>query len=172
MQELATIKSKSTPPAMPAPESTDKPKPKAPDLRRSDKVLRDQVANVWRLLVPADTKPEDYLDPGALGAASVDLHVYDRIEALSRDEKWWAEYLVTDTGPGWATLILLRAIELPKRKDGAEARVPAGHRIYRGATDEGWIVYRDTDGVTMSNGHRDHETALRWLLDHATMRRR
>lgn len=171
MADAATSK-KSTTAAAPARESADKPTTKAIELKRSDKTLRDQVGNVWRLLVQAGTTPADYLEPAALGAAAADLQPYDRIEALARDERWWGEYLVTDTGPGWATLLLLRTVDLPKRSDGGETRVPAGHRIYRGAADEAWVVFRDTDGVTMSNGHRDRETALRWLLDHATLRQR
>ncbi len=136
--------------------------------------LAEQCVNSWFSVAPRDSVPDDFdmvAEPFALIAQ--DLTRFDSMRLVAADDSWLADLIVVDKGPGYALCKVVRSVKLPKRRSISENRVPEGFEVVQGGIgEEPWICRRLADGVVLNVGqfHHRREDAIRYLLDHATVR--
>lgn len=138
--------------------------------KRGEVSLLNFKNNDWYAVAPKGIKAPEQLqsDPAMWAAVASDLRPYDLIRVIARDESWWAECLVCDTGIGFAKVALLRTIKLEPRAKNGTSRLPDGYEIVRDL--DGYRVRRLRDNVFMGAHLPREEDAVRALLDHASLR--
>jgi hypothetical protein len=149
--------------------------PKAPEtaatppVRRNDIRLLESVNNAWRaVLTPAQF--EERLNPAIWAVKTRELRAYDRIIAISEDERQYAELLVTECDLGDCTVVELRHVKLPAKKRVNGARIPDGYKIH--VDINGFRGMREADSAHMGPYRGKQEEAIRDILDHPTLRQR
>lgn len=146
---------------------------KQPVIGRADFKLFEFCNSIWSIVLPEGVTKETLLDAALWSMAPEGMQPFDIIRAVAAD--WWAEILVRQCVRARPLqLVLLRLVDLPAMMQDQTDRVPPGFTIER-TPQHGWTIVRLADGVRMLNGN-DHggihtrEDALRWLLDHASLR--
>jgi len=157
-----------------------KPRNKQVEFRADQMMLAEEKRTQRVLYAPADMTVEQLTDDPARWAIFTSgpyrLNRFDRIEVIGGNEvagRWWAEVLVTSTVIGAAQMHLLQAIKLPEPLEDTSDRLPAGYRFDEDPV-KGLCIIRIRDGTEMGNqrdhGWRRREDAIRFLLDHASVR--
>jgi len=139
-------------------------------------VLAEHANNRHFCVAAPHTSPEDLhqaAEPFALIAER--LARFDDIRVVSAEGEWLADFVVVDCGPGYAICHLVSAIELATRRSDMTDRIPEGFEIKQSAPGDaqpGWLVLRKADDVVLNAGqhHQRREDAVRFLLDHSTVR--
>jgi len=144
-------------------------------IARGNLKLRELLNNQWTCVLPAGMTLDDVEAPGVFALTGDLLQPFDIVHLCTSDRTAWGELLVLDCGPGFVDVRLLRREQLPPRLDTGEVRMPAGFAIRRaGPSDSqpGYLVVRQSDGRLLNAELHIHrrEEAVRFLLDHATVR--
>jgi hypothetical protein len=163
--------------------SDEKPKLKEkppPDRRiyQGSWQLYEHTNYTHRLVAPAGFTAADYdLDPIAFEPIAANISKLDRAILVDADEKWAADMLCVDAGPGYAIFKVLNNVQLPPRRSSEGMGVPEGYEIVQaGITEEGeWIVRRKATAKEPAVQLHSHPIwrwpdALTYLLNHATVR--
>jgi|SRR5882672_5286564 len=148
---------------------------KAVQSPRGNVKLRELTNNQWTCVLPAGMTLDDVEAPGVFALVGDLLQPFDILHLCTSDRTAWGELLVLDAGAGFVDVRLLRREKLPPRLDTGEVRMPAGFAIRRaGPSDSqpGFLVVRLSDGRLLNAELHIHrrEEAIRFLLDHATVR--
>jgi hypothetical protein len=151
------------------------PARKVAPLLAGDMQLAEFKQADWVCTAPAGAQPEDFdQNPEAWMLVSKNLHAYDLVRIVARDESWWGLYLCLAAGATRANAKLLMATDLPPRDGAIEANdLPVGYTIRAGdPTQCPWICVRLSDGfiLNVNEAHTTYESARRWLLDSAVFR--
>jgi hypothetical protein len=129
--------------------------------------------NDWTKVAPLGYTVEDLCDPAYWAIYHTLLHPYDIVSVVSRDRKWWAEFLIVGVSISGAQTVLLRKVDLPAIEPDRSDRLPPGYS-FKDDPEVGLILIRDRDGVKMgdsiTNNWNCKEDAVRYLLDHASLR--
>jgi hypothetical protein len=140
-------------------------------LKSNDLKLREFSNNDWVAVAPSGSEPQDLeKDPKFWANCGQMVKLYDRIAVVSRDQHWWAEYLVVDHGPGYARVTRLLGTSLPPRQADTGKELPTGFAIQRTGPDElpGYKIIRVKDQFAITNSgvpFDSFEAARRYLLD-------
>jgi hypothetical protein len=142
--------------------------------------LFEQVANCWSVVVPAGTTAAElHLRPEPFDLiAGMPLTKGDSIRAWTSDEKAIFDLVVVrvSAGRAWCMLRQELQIRLPDDVPGSLGHVPEGYEIVAatmGDTQLGWLIRRTADGVLLNGAQApilDHQEALRFLLNHPSVR--
>lgn len=138
-------------------------------LSRVEVKLRESVNNTWRAVIPRGTPQERLLDSDFWVVVAGDFMPWDRIHCVAEDRTFYAELLVVDAGRGYARLEPLGIHTLPPIVTSQEG-LPPGHEIVHAGPDKMYCVRRVADGVLLGEGFSSKDDALRYLLDHASLR--
>lgn len=130
--------------------------------------LADYKRNEFRVSPEHGTTLEDIQKPEFWSHVAAHLAPFDTIEVIPEDGSFYAELLVITSGKQFATLKLLRHVEL----DGNSAKAakddtPALHPDYRvewAGVGEKHRVVR-ADGEVMEKGFQKKTDAEAWLQD-------
>ena len=152
-----------------------------PVIPRNRYLQREQQNTVWNVSLPEGIGKRDLSAPSIFSTAPDDVQRGDILWLNAYDDSWIAEVLAIESAKHVLLIQALRVIDLPPRNmAGPSDGLPHKHRIYRGRTEEGWIVERtNPDGNTqvLAVG-RDHpewrdqyEAARNWLRSHATIQK-
>ena len=152
------------------------PTAKIEPLGRGALKFEESTNNRWRAVSPLGV-PHEELNRHAVfwGHCGDDFQSFDTVWLVDAGRTQLSEFVVLDAGPSYADVALARTIKLPPRTRGAESRIPDGYSIVQaGPSDSqrGWLVVRQSDGVTLNVAMpiARREDAIRFLLDHATLR--
>jgi hypothetical protein len=141
--------------------------------------LAQYTRNPFTIDVDDEVTLQDLQDP-AFWSNLADLGMNDTIEI--RQSTRWSLGVVGDVSTGYVRVDIVQTMERAPRADGDEMRqVPPGHVIRRRRSDdpvgtpEFAVVRKATDKLdeivmNTNTRHSTHEQALRWLLDHSTIR--
>jgi hypothetical protein len=147
-----------------------------PVIRLDTLKLREHAHNVYFVVAPQGMKVEDLTKPEVWSAVTHQLSLFDIIRVLVEEEggnDQWVELIVRYAEIGRVCVRQLRVIDLGPKESETEMRLPPGHSISYD-TSAGWIVRRDADGVILGKGSERgwgrREDAIRFLLEHATVR--
>jgi hypothetical protein len=136
--------------------------------------LEDFTNARHRAVAPRGARPEDLIGTAAWALCAKDFKDFDFVTVVPVDRTWLAEFVVREVGVGFADLQLMWSLKLPPRSPAGESRIPAGFqiRIANPGEEPGWRVIREKDGIQLNAGHYHarREDALRFLLDHASVR--
>lgn len=138
--------------------------------------LAEHERNSWVCVVPAGTQVEDLdLQPGPLALIASLLHKGDDIRAFTADDSAMFDLVCVQVVAGRALCRVVRSIPLPERPLDALSRVPDGFVIRpatAGDVQSGYLVVRVRDNVLLNSNHicETRESAIRYLLDHPTVR--
>ena len=105
---------------------------------------------VWLAYADPALAPADLLAAPYWSHVANQLKAFDRVEVLSEDAAWWAEYIVLEVGHNWAKLSLLREHSLVAATKASTVPVQAydDHEIkYRGVRK--WSVLRKGDNTVL-----------------------
>lgn len=145
-----------------------------PSIARDRLQLREAAQNDWQCFAPHGVTLEDLEDGRLWSTVAQQLRAYDVIRVVGPEQTWWAEVLVKFATSGRAIVKTIRTVQLGARILADDLGVPPGHRIEQGSPGEGWVIFRDVDGVVMAkgcdNGNWSRQQALAWLLNHASLR--
>ena len=147
-------------------EPTRKPLPPLPTTAAK---LRESTNNSWRIVIPRGTPRERLLDSDLYATLAERFLVYDKLHLVSEDSTFYAELLVIASGRGYCRLVELSYVQLPVLV-ATHNDLPNNHEIVHGGPDDLYIVRRISDGVVLGKGFSDRQTALAFLLDHASLR--
>ena len=138
-------------------------------LPRGNCRLRESVNNTWRAIIPRGTPQERLLESDFWVVVAGDFMPWDRIHAVAEDRSFYAELLVIDAGRGYARIEPLGIHTLAPIVT-SQAGLPPGHEIVHAGPDKLYCVRRIKDGVLLGEGFPSKDEALRFLLDHASLR--
>lgn len=151
------------------------PAKELPIIKRDRLKMREAVGNEWFVIAPAKLDPKDVTAPSIWSAVADQFNRdigMDIVRVLFEEQRLWKELLVVQATSTRATLVELRTVSLPERF-GDDDRMPANHEITY-SQEDGYIVRRISDGVILGTGREKgfykREDAVRYLLDHATLR--
>lgn len=156
----------------PAAVKAEAPK-KQPVIGRAAYQLAEFQTSVWLIMLPDGVTKDTLLDGPLWLMAPEGIQPFDIFRVVS--ENWWAEILIRQCIRGRPLqLVLLRMVDLPEIMEDRSDRMPPGYTIER-TPQHGWTIVRLADGVRMLSGLEhgnihSREAALRWLLDHASLR--
>lgn len=74
--------------------------------------LAEHDRNVWSVELDNETDVKEIADPGFWAHVAQKLRRGDRIEMYPENLSWFAEMIVSDSGPTWAKVQPLRIVEL------------------------------------------------------------
>lgn len=172
-----SVKAMNSPGAPAKPASPFSAVPKAPPspFRRDRLKQIEEKANFWIFYASPGTKLEHLTDDPARWAVFHDLlkNRFDHVEVVSNDSSWWAELLVNSSSTSGVQMVLLRSMEMPEVTPEDSSRLPKEFKFSEDP-EHGLIVTRIKDNVFMGssleNGWKNREDAVRYILDHATVR--
>lgn len=138
-------------------------------IRPSEFKLAETVNHRWRAIVSPGMQRERLCDSDLWSIVSSDMLAWDRIDVVAEDRSFFAELLVLEAGRGYANVIELGYKALPPiitNQDG----LPPGHEITHGGPESLYVVRRLRDGVILGKGFPSRDEAVKFLLDHASLR--
>lgn len=129
--------------------------------------LADYKRNEFRVTPEHGTTLEDIQKPEFWTHVAAQLAQFDTIEVIPEDGSFYAELLVITSGKQFATVKLLRHVELERtvKKDAPEAQMHPDYRIEWGGVAEKHRIVR-SDGEVMAKGLQKKADAEAWLKDH------
>ncbi len=121
----------------------------------------------WRVTPPVGTLAEDLCQPAYWKhvVAEIGIKPADRMDAISEDGKWFAEYLVIHVGPQHAKLQLLAEHSLEEVTD--LAKKTDTHEIKWKGPAHKYVVSRLSDGETIKHGFASEAAAAAWMHQNA-----
>lgn len=131
--------------------------------------LRECANNSFRAVAARGVDRDRLLQSDYWACVSDLLHAYDEIHVVAEDRSFYATYLVLEAGRGYVALVELSWHPLPALLVSAEG-LPPNHSILYGGAEDLFIVKRESDGVILGKNFSDKQTALSFLLDHASLR--
>jgi hypothetical protein len=137
--------------------------------------LAEQVRNDWVVVVPAGTTAKDLdlqSEPFALIADM--LHEGDNLRCLSGDKRTVIDCVCVHRAGTKAVCRVVLELKVPSLTESDSDRIPAGFEVVEAMPRDiqpGWLVRRK-DGPLLNHGMHiyDREQAIRFLLDHASVR--
>ena len=120
--------------------------------------------NVFSVAPEADTGFEELLTPEYWCHVAPKMRAGDRIEAVAEDGAWFLELFVTSAGRNWATVALLRFVELSEQTTPVDAE-SAFAIVWRGTTRM-HTVTRKSDKQVIREGFPTAKNARDWLEGH------
>ena len=137
--------------------------------------LVEHTNNSWICVAPSGASPRDFhLNRGPFELFPRDVSRFDTLIIVDAGNRYWARFLCVDSGAGQCLFALLESVDLPPVQHDRSDRVPAGYEVVQGGPDdmEPWLVRRIADSVILNrfHVHRTREEAVRFLLDHPTVR--
>jgi hypothetical protein len=144
--------------------------------------LAEQKYNRWYGVAPLGTLPEDLdLQPEPFALIASLLHRGDDLRLFTADDSLMIDLVCVRAGPGYAICRVVQALAIPEAMHDDGARIPKGFEVRMatsGDTQPGWLVWRiassgnRVDNILLNAGHHfeTKEQAVRYLLDHATVR--
>jgi len=145
-----------------------KPRPIRPLTRQQVKLL-ESVNVRWRAIVPKGTTRADLLVPDMWRILGSDLNPFDKITAVDEASTFYAELIVVTAGQGYAQLVELIYIDLP-RIVASDSDVPPNHVIEHAGPERLWVIRRLSDGVMLAENFPSRNEAVQYLLAHASLR--
>jgi hypothetical protein len=134
-------------------------------INRANLSIAESVRTVWHVTAPIGTKPDDLLDPAYWAQVSREfLRVGAIIEVVPEDQSWFSELRVMAVGPVWASVALLRHVNLAEAPTIA---VNPKFAVGWGGPVHKFRVTRTTDQEILSKGHATAADAEKWLADYA-----
>ncbi len=112
-----------------------------------------------------NTTPEDLLVPDYWAHVADRMKQYDRVEALSNDGTWWAEYMVVACGRAYAQLVLMQKLNLDPVVPGKSNTIREYVVKHRGPHSQ-WSVIRLSDKEVVHEGSQTESAANTWLTNH------
>lgn len=143
------------------------PKPTA--FPRGSIKLREYMAAVHRVVAPRGMTREQLLLPEVWSIVGCDLNRFDIIEIVAADGSYFARHLVVQQGRGYGSTVELSFTSLPATITTQEG-LPANHSIEYLGPERGFVVTRLSDSVVLREGFKTRDEALKFLLDHGTLR--
>jgi hypothetical protein len=141
---------------------------------KNDRIkLAQFLTNSWVVVAPESLEVADLENP-AVWTSSRDIKRGDRVEV--RQQGRWTELVAYDDGPGYLALRVISTVELPPQRDQSSIALPEGYAIRRALVEDdavgNYVVVRK-DGfiINQHQRHDDFESARRYLLDHASVKR-
>lgn len=108
---------------------------------------------------------EEVLQPIYWAHVARSLRPWDKIDIRPADFSYYAELIVTASGPQWAKVAVLRKVDFGKNDKAAETLIPDGYDIkHRGAA--GWCVVRLEDREVLHEKAGTKADAAQWLAKH------
>lgn len=133
---------------------------------------REQKNHTWNVYATDMKFEDDLCHPARWTAAPKQVRTGDKLCVYSNE--FYAEALVHLFIPhGTCVLIPLLKVRRPDLTvESRSARLPQNHRVYYGGELDGWIAERTGDKpAILSKGLRSEEESIRFILDHATLRK-
>lgn len=115
---------------------------------------------IWSAVVPADTKPEDVLDPAYWVHVQNNLRAGDRIEVTSESAEWFLELTVRAIAPEGAVVAVLH-----KHVFDAPATIPDDAYEVKFSGGAKWRVIRKADRHVLVENLPTREAANKWKAD-------
>lgn len=143
------------PPPKPEPERT-----KHYQARPADLAHEQKQRNSFCLTVPRNVDPESLLQSDYFSRVAHQLNPRDVIHAFDDGGGWCAEFLVQESGPGFARVALLRSHRLPSVAPQASS-VPRGYTVLFAGPSDLWCVRRGNS--LLKSGFESEAAALQWL---------
>jgi len=132
--------------------------------------LADYKRNEFRVSPEHGTTLEDIQKPEFWSHVAAHLASFDTIEVIPEDGSFYAELLVITAGKQFATVKLLRHVDLEgkaAKKDAPEAQIHPDYKIEWGGVAVKHRVVR-SDGEVMAEGIQKKADAEAWLQDFLT----
>lgn len=124
----------------------------------------DQVRNRWAISPEEGSTVDDVMRPEATAHIAAQLKRWDIIEVRPDDESFYAELLVKDAGPNWASFWLIQHVELAPKVDAAEADEP--FVVGWGGPHQKHRVTRKADNEVLKSGFPSKAEARAWAIEH------
>lgn len=163
--EAKTPRQVVTPEPIPAPESP--PEEEVAKLTSAQKITEDRVQlagevfNTWSVKPKHGTTIEQMLDPAYWAHTSRRLRPLDRLEAVSEDGSWYAEFIVLSQGDNWARVHVLRRVELADSTPIEDAN----HEVKWGGPARNFMVVRRSDSAILVKDLASAQVAGDWIRD-------
>lgn len=146
------------------------PRPKnTPALQRSALKLRESTNNSWRIVAPRGTTRERLQDSDFYSVVGDLFLPFDKMHVIAEDRSFYCEFLILDSGRGYASVVELSYHPLPALLVCQDA-LPSNHEILHLGADDLYGVRRLSDGILLGKGFTSRQAAVDFLLDHATLR--
>lgn len=119
------------------------------------------VRNIFSAIPEHGTPFEDILKPAYWSHVAAKFHPTDRIEVLAEDGSWFAELIVISAARNWASVSVLRFVELaevvtPKPQADQFAVQWKGQKLLH-------CVIRQSDKVIIKDSFSTAAEASKWL---------
>lgn len=126
----------------------------------------EYVRNIFCVTPEMGVELKDMLKPDFWAHVAAKFRPSSRIEVLSEDSTWFAELLITSCGRNWASVSVLRFVEL------AEAATPAPreeeYEFQWKGQNKLHCVIRKADHAIVKDGFPTKAEAVKWLQGYQT----
>lgn len=138
-------------------------------LSMKDVKLRESVGNEFRIVYPAGTPPERFLESSFYATVAHLFPPYDELILIDTGRTSYSRYLVLQAGHGYAEVHKLYESKLPAMMCAVGERLPSNHKIVWTGPETGWSAIRNSDGITIVSNAVSQEACLTELLNHASL---
>lgn len=122
--------------------------------------LAEHKRRIFSIVPEHGTEFEEVLKPSFWSHIAVNLRISDRIEVLAEDGSYFAELIVRDAGNLFASVGVLRKIDLDPVNSGEGSD---GHEVAWKGPHRKFAVIRKSDDAIVKDGFDAKPAALAWL---------
>lgn len=126
----------------------------------------ETMRNVFQVCVEPNTPKEALKEPSYWKHVASRLEPYTRLEVVTDDNEYYAEFLVLDSGSNWALVKELLFIELNDKQIIQEAEKQIAFEIAYKGPHRKFAVLRKEDGEIIKDGFQKKEQAATFLQEY------
>lgn len=140
------------------------PRPKRMhQIRPAEIALAESKRNIWSCIVPSNVTIEALQSPDFWPLVANNFNRRDLIEVQPEDGRWWAQFLVRDTGLNYAVVHLLHKINLlPLHVQTVDA-LPSGHTCEFLGPERQWGILRGSEVLRAEFPTKGE--ACQWIIE-------